>query len=47
MWGIQYITKDLALIIHGKEIKHEHYLASEEFLNALDRGLKIELSKKL
>jgi isocitrate dehydrogenase len=34
------MTKDLALIIHGKELKREHYLYTEDFLNALDEGMK-------
>ena len=38
------MTKDLALIIHGKDLKPEHYLNTEEFLNALGEGLKARLS---
>jgi len=38
------MTKDLALILHGKELKTTHYLNTEEFLNALDEGLKARLS---
>ncbi len=38
------MTKDLALIIHGKDLKPEHYLNTEDFLNALDEGLKARLS---
>ncbi|MEJ2595137.1 MAG: isocitrate dehydrogenase (NADP(+)) [bacterium] len=34
------MTKDLALIIHGSKLKKEHYLNTEDFLNALDEGLK-------
>ncbi len=34
------MTKDLALLIHGKEMKREHYLTTMEFLNALDQGLQ-------
>jgi isocitrate dehydrogenase len=34
------MTKDLALIIHGKKMKKEHYLNTTEFLDALDEGLK-------
>jgi len=37
------MTKDLALIIHGKDIKQEHYLNTEDFLSALDENLKIKL----
>ena len=34
------MTKDLALIIHGKKLKRDHYLNTEDFLSALDEGLK-------
>ncbi|MBN2261656.1 MAG: isocitrate dehydrogenase (NADP(+)) [Prolixibacteraceae bacterium] len=34
------MTKDLALIIHGKELKEEHYLTTEGFLEAIDENLK-------
>lgn len=37
------MTKDLALCIHGKEMKPEHYLTTEEFLAALDGALKERL----
>ncbi len=33
------MTKDLALIIHGKELKEEHYLTTEQFLEALNENL--------
>ncbi len=39
------MTKDLALIIHGKELKEEHYLTTEEFLSAIDENLKNKISK--
>ncbi len=40
------MTKDLAVCIHGNKVTHgEHYLYTEEFLNALDTNLKIKLSK--
>ncbi len=38
------MTKDLALIIHGRELSNEHYLNTEDFLSALDEGLKTKLS---
>ncbi len=38
------MTKDLALIIHGKELKEEHYLTTEQFLEALDENLKAKLN---
>lgn len=39
------MTKDLALLIHGNALKPEHYLYTEDFLNAIDQGLKTKLSK--
>ncbi len=38
------MTKDLALLIHEKELKTEHYLTTEEFLEALDINLKAKLN---
>jgi len=38
------MTKDLAVCIHGNKVSHgEHYLYTEEFLNALDSNLKIKM----
>ena len=38
------MTKDLAVIIHGSKVNHgEHYLYTEEFLEALNSGLKAKL----
>jgi isocitrate dehydrogenase len=38
------MTKDLAVCIHGNKVNHgEHYLYTEEFLDALDQGLKARL----
>jgi isocitrate dehydrogenase len=38
------MTKDLAVIIHGNKVNHgEHYLYTEEFLDALDHGLRAKL----
>ncbi|MDD4226408.1 MAG: NADP-dependent isocitrate dehydrogenase [Mariniphaga sp.] len=34
------MTKDLALIIYGKELKEENYLTTEAFLEALDENLQ-------
>ncbi len=34
------MTKDLALIIHGKDLTTDDYLTTEQFLNALDENLK-------
>ncbi len=38
------MTKDLALCIHGKKLSEEHYLTTEEFLEALNTNLKAALS---
>jgi len=37
------MTKDLALTIHGKDMKEEHYLNTEDFLAALAENLKIKM----
>ncbi len=38
------MTKDLAVCIHGNKVNHgEHYLYTEEFLEALDAGLKAKM----
>jgi isocitrate dehydrogenase len=34
------MTKDLAVCIHGEAIKEEHYLTTEDFLDAIDAELK-------
>lgn len=40
------MTKDLAVCIHGNKVEHgKHYLYTEEFLDALDAGLKSKLGK--
>lgn len=42
------MTKDLAVCIHGNKVNHgEHYLYTEEFLNALDVNLQAKLAKKV
>ncbi len=38
------MTKDLALCIHGSDLKEEHYLTTEQFLDALDQNLKSKLN---
>jgi len=39
------MTKDLAVCIYGNKVNHgEHYLYTEEFLDALNEGLKAKLS---
>ena len=40
------MTKDLAVCIHGNKVEHgKHYLYTEEFLDAIDEGLRSKLSK--
>ncbi len=40
------MTKDLAVCIHGNKVNHgEHYLYTQEFLDALDANLKVKLAK--
>jgi isocitrate dehydrogenase len=40
------MTKDLAVCAYGNRVKHgEHYLYTEEFMNALDASLKNTLAK--
>ena len=34
------MTKDLALCIHGRDLKENNYVSTEEFLDALDKGLR-------
>ena len=38
------MTKDLALIIHAKNLKEEHYLTTQGFLEALDENLGTKLN---
>jgi isocitrate dehydrogenase len=39
------MTKDLAVCIHGNKVNHgEHYLYTEEFLEAIDQNLKKKLN---
>tara|TARA_B100000963_G_scaffold142070_1_gene123677 strand:- start:161 stop:1117 length:957 start_codon:yes stop_codon:yes gene_type:complete len=38
------MTKDLALCIHGKDLNESHYVVTEEFLEALDNGLKAKMT---
>jgi len=37
------MTKDLALIVYGNNLKPEHYLTTESFLDALDENLQKKL----
>jgi isocitrate dehydrogenase len=39
------MTKDLAVCIHGNKVNHgEHFVYTEEFLDALDQGLKTKMN---
>lgn len=39
------MTKDLAVCIHGNKVSHgDHYLYTEEFLDAIDQNLKAKLA---
>ncbi|HSK13333.1 MAG TPA: isocitrate/isopropylmalate family dehydrogenase, partial [Phnomibacter sp.] len=41
------MTKDLAVCIHGNRVNHgEHYLYTEEFLEAIDENLKAKLGNE-
>ena len=40
------MTKDLAVCVHGNKVSHgDHYVYTEEFLDALDANLQIKLTK--
>lgn len=39
------MTKDLALLVKGKQMTREDYLDTEDFLDAIDKGLKNKLVK--
>jgi isocitrate dehydrogenase len=38
------MTKDLALCIQGKKLNESHYVTTEQFLDALDKGLYSQMS---
>ena len=38
------MTKDLALLIHGKDMTSEHWLTTEAFLEAIDNYLKAQMN---
>ncbi|GJT80002.1 putative ribonuclease H-like domain-containing protein [Tanacetum coccineum] len=40
------MTKDLALILHGSKLSREHYLNTEEFIDAVANELKARLVRK-
>jgi isocitrate dehydrogenase len=39
-----HMTKDLALCIHGRDLRPDHYLTTEQFLDILDENLRKKLS---
>eukprot|EP00755_Sulcionema_specki_P010204 Sspe_Gene.6772::Locus_2275_Transcript_2_3_Confidence_0.500_Length_1472::g.6772::m.6772/K00031/IDH1, IDH2, icd; isocitrate dehydrogenase len=39
-----YMTKDLALLIHGSKMKRDHYQNTEEFLNTIQKNLRTALA---
>jgi isocitrate dehydrogenase len=39
------MTKDLAVCIHGDQTKEEHYLTTEDFLDAIDAELRNRMTK--
>lgn len=39
-----FMTKDLAMLIHGDELERSHYLSTQDFLGEIDKGLKNKLS---
>lgn len=38
------MTKDLALSVHGDKLKREHWLTTTDFLNAVEKNLRIKLN---
>jgi isocitrate dehydrogenase len=38
------MTKDLALCIHGKKLNESHYVTTEQFLDALDKELQVQMA---
>jgi isocitrate dehydrogenase len=39
------MTKDLAICIHGNKVNHgDHYLYTEEFLDAIDSNLRKKMN---
>jgi len=37
------MTKDLALLIHGKELSSAHYLTTQKFLSVLKKNLEVKI----
>ncbi|EPZ33988.1 Isopropylmalate dehydrogenase-like domain-containing protein, partial [Rozella allomycis CSF55] len=40
------MTKDLALVFYGSRMTKEHYLNTEDFINAIQQKLNVLLSNK-
>jgi len=41
------MTKDLAMLIHGNNLKSEHYLYTEDFLEAINQELRQRLTNQI
>lgn len=41
-----YLTKDLALCIHGAQMKKEHWMNTKDFMNKIDAKFREKLTKK-
>jgi len=40
------MTKDLALTVHGSDMKREHWVTTTDFLNTLRKNLDKKFGKK-
>jgi isocitrate dehydrogenase len=40
-----FMTKDLAMLVHGNDLKTENYLNTEDFLNKINEQLKLRIDK--
>ena len=40
-----FMTKDLALCIHGSQMERSHYLNTEEYMNKLEEMLAAKMIK--
>ena len=41
------MTKDLAVLIHGKKLNSSHYLTTQQFLSALKENLELKSIKNI
>ncbi|XP_059450534.1 isocitrate dehydrogenase [NADP], chloroplastic/mitochondrial-like [Corylus avellana] len=41
------MTKDLAILIHGSKVSREHYLNTEEFIDAVAQNLEVKLRERV